>query len=130
MAGQLRLPDEPGPPSKAKRSASEVYECRNQWWNLLKSRTGSNLAGIGGIALHARVMSARATPKPMERVGGGRQEQGLRWLTRERTPVTLRRRSYHDSIWGTSEIIHYSSYYHAPPVVLLPTKFATSPHSY
>jgi hypothetical protein len=47
----------------------KVYECRNQWSNPLKSRTGSNLVDMGRITVHARAMSARATPKPVDRAG-------------------------------------------------------------
>jgi hypothetical protein len=47
----------------------KVYECRNQWLNPLKSRTGSNLADMGRSAVHARVRCARATPMPMSRNG-------------------------------------------------------------
>ena len=47
----------------------KVYVCRNQWWNPLKSRTGSNLVDMGRITAHARAMSARATPKPVDRAG-------------------------------------------------------------
>jgi hypothetical protein len=35
----------------------KVYECRNQWWNPLKARTGSNLVDVGRIAVHVRVGS-------------------------------------------------------------------------
>jgi len=45
----------------------KVYECRNQWLNPLKSRTGSNLVDVGRTATHAR---SRATPKPLNRDGG------------------------------------------------------------
>ncbi|PZS18629.1 MAG: hypothetical protein DLM54_08045 [Acidimicrobiales bacterium] len=31
----------------------KVYECRNQWWNPLKSVTGSNLVDLGRAAVHA-----------------------------------------------------------------------------
>jgi len=48
----------------------KVYECRNQWWNPLKARTGSNLADVGRTAVHARVRSIRATPKPVNWAGG------------------------------------------------------------
>jgi len=48
-------------PGSGKRDG-KVYECRNQWLNPLKSRTGSNLVDVGRIAVHARVRSARATP--------------------------------------------------------------------
>jgi hypothetical protein len=48
----------------------KVYECRNQWSNPRKARTGSNLADMGRIAVHARARSARATPKPVNRAGG------------------------------------------------------------
>jgi hypothetical protein len=33
-------------PGSGKRDG-EVYECRNQWWNPLKSGTGSNLVDLG-----------------------------------------------------------------------------------
>ena len=36
-------PDGPGSASED----GEVYECRNQWWNPLKSGTGSNLVDLG-----------------------------------------------------------------------------------
>jgi hypothetical protein len=47
----------PGRAGTARRSGSgkqdgKVYECRNQWWNPLKSRTGSNLADMGRAAVH------------------------------------------------------------------------------
>ena len=45
----------------------KVYECRNQWLNPLKSRTGSNLTDMGRTAMHARL---RATPKSFNRDGG------------------------------------------------------------
>jgi hypothetical protein len=32
----------------------KVYVCRNQWWNPLKSVTGSNLVDQGRAAVHAR----------------------------------------------------------------------------
>jgi hypothetical protein len=48
----------------------KVYECRNQWWNPLKTSTGSNLADMGRIALHVQVRSAWATPKPGVQAGG------------------------------------------------------------
>ena len=48
----------------------KVYECRNQWSNPLKARTGSNLVDMGRITAHARARSARATPKPVNRAGG------------------------------------------------------------
>jgi hypothetical protein len=44
-----------------------VYECRNQWLNPLKSRTGSNLVDMGRTATHVRMW---ATPKPVNRAGG------------------------------------------------------------
>jgi hypothetical protein len=47
----------PGRAGTARRSGSgkqdgKVYECRNQWWNPLKARTGSNLADMGRAAVH------------------------------------------------------------------------------
>ena len=47
----------------AKRSGSgecdgKVYECRNQWWKPLKSKTDSNLVDMGRIAVHVRAESA------------------------------------------------------------------------
>ena len=33
----------------------KVYECRNQWWNPLKARTGSNLVDVGRIAVRAQI---------------------------------------------------------------------------
>ena len=45
-----------------------VYECRNQWSNPRKSRTGSNLVDLGRNAVHARGL-ARATPMPVNRAG-------------------------------------------------------------
>jgi hypothetical protein len=44
-----------------------VHECRNQWLNPLKSRTGSNLVDVGRAATHVRMW---ATPKPVNRAGG------------------------------------------------------------
>ena len=46
----------------------EVYECRNQWWNPLKSGTGSNLVDQGRYcsALVASTMR-RPTPLPISR---------------------------------------------------------------
>jgi hypothetical protein len=32
----------------------KVYECRKQWSNPLKARTGSNLVDVGRTAVHAR----------------------------------------------------------------------------
>jgi hypothetical protein len=39
-------------PGSGKRDG-KVYECRNQWWNPLKARTGSNLVDVGRAAVHA-----------------------------------------------------------------------------
>jgi hypothetical protein len=56
-------------PGSGKRDG-KVYECRNQWSNPLKARTGSNLVDMGRTTAHAWAMSARATPKPMNGAGG------------------------------------------------------------
>jgi hypothetical protein len=45
-----------------------VYECRNQWLNPLKSRTGSNLVDMGRAAVHVRT-KVRTTPASAYRVG-------------------------------------------------------------
>jgi hypothetical protein len=45
-----------------------VYVCRNQWWNPLRSRTGSNLVDKGRVAVHVRAI-ARTTPSPVDRAG-------------------------------------------------------------
>jgi hypothetical protein len=45
-----------------------VYECRNQWSNPLKSRTGSNLADMGRSAVHASGIIG-ATPQSVDRAG-------------------------------------------------------------
>jgi len=55
-------------PGSGKRDG-KVYECRNQWLNPLKSRTGSNLADMGRSAVHARARIARATPMSANRAG-------------------------------------------------------------
>ena len=39
-------------PGSGKRDG-KVYECRNQWSNPLKARTGSNLVDMGRAAVHA-----------------------------------------------------------------------------
>jgi hypothetical protein len=56
-------------PGSGKRDG-KVYECRNQWSNPLKARTGSNLVDMGRTTAHAWAMSAHATPKPVNRAGG------------------------------------------------------------
>jgi hypothetical protein len=56
-------------PGSGKRDG-KVYECRNQWSNPLKARTGSNLVDMGRTTVHARGKFARATPKPVNRAGG------------------------------------------------------------
>jgi hypothetical protein len=33
----------------------KVHECRNQWWNPLKSVAGSNLVDVGRTAVHAHL---------------------------------------------------------------------------
>jgi hypothetical protein len=58
----------------ARRSGSgkrdgKVYECRNQWSNPRKSKTGSNLVDMGRIAVHAG-QSCSATPKLVNGAGG------------------------------------------------------------
>ena len=50
------------------KQGGKAYECRNQWSNPLKSRTGSNLVDMGRVAVHVRV-EARMTPLSMNRVG-------------------------------------------------------------
>ena len=55
-------------PGSGKRDG-KVYECRNQRLNPLKSRTGSNLADMGRIAVHAGARCARATPTSANRAG-------------------------------------------------------------
>ena len=55
-------------PESGKRDR-KVYECRNQWSNPRKSRTGSNLVDMGRIAVHALAVFAGATPSPVNRVG-------------------------------------------------------------
>lgn len=56
-------------PGSGKRDGT-AYECRNQWSNPLKSRTGSNLVDVGRPAARTRVLVARGTPKPVNRAGG------------------------------------------------------------
>ena len=34
------------------KQGGKVYECRNQWSNPLKARTGSNLVDMGRVAAH------------------------------------------------------------------------------
>ena len=67
-------PTTPGRVGTARRLGSgkrggTAYECRNQWWNPLKARTGSNLVDMGRDAAHARVSGTRATPQPLNRGG-------------------------------------------------------------
>ena len=64
--GRVGTARQPGPG----KQDGKVYECRNQWSNPLKARTGSNLVDAGRTAAHARVRSVRATPKPLSRGGG------------------------------------------------------------
>ena len=41
--------------SGSAKQDGKVYECRNQWSNPLKARTGSNLADMGRTAAHVTV---------------------------------------------------------------------------
>jgi hypothetical protein len=59
-------------PGTGKRDGT-VYECRNQWSNPRKSRTGSNLVDLGRAAVHARGL-ARTTPMPVN--GAGQEAMG------------------------------------------------------
>ena len=43
----------------------KVYECRNQWLNPLKSRTGSNLADMGRDAVRDLPRGCGSTPEPV-----------------------------------------------------------------
>jgi hypothetical protein len=56
--GRAGTARQPGPGKRDRK----VYECRNQWLNPLKSRTGSNLVDMGRTAVHTQAMFARATP--------------------------------------------------------------------
>lgn len=62
----------------ARRSGSgkqdgKVYESRNQWWNPLKSRTGSNLVDVGRAAVHARLTAGDSVAA---RAGAGAEVTG------------------------------------------------------
>ena len=48
----------------------KVYECRNQWSNPLKSRTGSNLVDMGRITVHAHaIFCADDSMSPRSTIG-------------------------------------------------------------
>jgi hypothetical protein len=51
------------------KQGGKAYECRNQWSNPLKSRTGSNLVDMGRCAVHAGSQCGQATPELASRAG-------------------------------------------------------------
>ena len=51
------------------KQGGKAYECRNQWSNPLKSRTGSNLVDMGRCAVHAGSRCGQATPELASRAG-------------------------------------------------------------
>ena len=52
----------------------KVHECRNQWLNPLKSRTGSNLVDMGRIAVRAMASSG---PRQLFAALTGRGEEAM-----------------------------------------------------
>jgi hypothetical protein len=65
-------------PGSGKRDG-EVYECRNQWWNPLKSGTGSDLVDLGWCCSASVASKVRGPTRRRHREGrGGGHGEGLR----------------------------------------------------